>query len=148
MLYPMFIKEAGGIVPLYIGKSETMGKGDGNLSANIKGVAKDTSKFARWGDNYAYHIGALSAAVLHGHDPTKIMPKYKKWAESIFAGFPTDKPQVKQRVFLWAKAWSRGDIGIWQQFGPTRLTFQEYLLIGLCSSLFGNQLLNVEGQNR
>jgi hypothetical protein len=43
--------------PLYIGKAETLGKGDGNLSANLLRLDSDTSKFARWGDNYAYHFG-------------------------------------------------------------------------------------------
>ena len=148
MLYIIFTKEVSGVVPLYIGKAETFGKSEGNLSANIKGVATDTSKFARWGDNYAYHIGDLSAVVLPGHNPEKKMPKYKKWAGSLFEQFPTDQPRLRQRVFFWARPWSHLDIGVWEEFGPTRLTFQEYLLIGLCSSLFGNRLLNVEGQNR
>jgi hypothetical protein len=33
--------------PLYIGKTETLGKGDGNLSVNIKNLHTDRSKFAR-----------------------------------------------------------------------------------------------------
>src|SRR5262249_10317148 len=53
----------GSIVPLYIGKAETFGKGDGNLSANLCNLHTNKDKFARWGDNYAYHIGDLSAAV-------------------------------------------------------------------------------------
>jgi len=31
---------------------------------------------------------------------------------------------------------------------PTRLTFLEYLLIGVASSVFGDRLLNAEGRNR
>jgi hypothetical protein len=54
----MAAEEAGHVVPLYIGKTETLGKGDGNLSANIKGIDKDTSKFTRWGDNNAYPSAA------------------------------------------------------------------------------------------
>jgi hypothetical protein len=37
------------------------------------------------------------------------------------------------------------DIGVWQEFGPTRLSFLEYLLIGLASALFPSEILNREG---
>jgi hypothetical protein len=48
MLYNMLTKEEGHVIPLYIGKTETLGK-QGNLSANIKGVSKNANKgkFAR-----------------------------------------------------------------------------------------------------
>lgn len=39
-------------VPLYIGKAETTGRGGNALSANLKNLERDTSKFARWGDGY------------------------------------------------------------------------------------------------
>jgi len=39
-------------------------------------------------------------------------------------------------------------VGIWQQFGSTKLTFLEHLLIGADSAAFPNQLLNDEGKNR
>ena len=39
-------------IPLYIGKTESLGKGNGNLSVNIKNLHSDRSKFARWGDGY------------------------------------------------------------------------------------------------
>ena len=149
MLYMMLTKERGQIIPLYIGKAETVGK-QGNLSANIKGVSKNANKakFARWGDGRQYHIGDLSAAVLPGYEDQSVDSKYKKWASAMFESFPTNEPKLNHPVFLWAKAWGRTDVGVWPQFGPTRLTFQEYLLIGLCSSLFGSRLLNSEGQNR
>lgn len=149
MLYIMLTKENGRAIPLYIGKAETLGK-KGNLSANIKGVSSNANKgkFARWGDGRQYHIGDLSAAVLIGYEAQSVDSKYTKWASAMFESFPTNEPKLKYPVFLWAKAWGLSDIGVWPQFGPTRLTFQEYLLIGLCSSLFGNRLLNSEGQNR
>ena len=50
----------GVIVPRYIGKLETVGKTPGILSANLSRLDSDTSKFGRWGGNYAYHIGDLS----------------------------------------------------------------------------------------
>jgi hypothetical protein len=149
MLYIMLTKEEGHVIPLYIGKAETVGK-QGNLSANIKGVSKNANKgkFARWGDGRQYHIGDLSAAVLRGYEAQSVDSKYKKWASALFESVPTGEPRLKHPVFLWAKAWGRTEVGVWPQFGPTRLTFQEYLLIGLCSSLFGNRLLNAEGQSR
>ena len=76
IIYMMFAPQTNGeILPLYIGKAETLGKGDGNLSANLIRIEKDRSKFARWGDNYQYHIGDLSAAALVGHPVDKISPK-------------------------------------------------------------------------
>ena len=39
-------------------------------------------------------------------------------------------------------------VGIWEDFGPTRLTFLEYLLIGVASAVFPETLLNREGQSR
>jgi len=66
LIYIMYRKDGSTLVPLYIGKTETIGKAN-DLSANIKNLHRDKSKFARWGDNYAYHIGDLSAATLPGH---------------------------------------------------------------------------------
>jgi hypothetical protein len=148
LIYFMAKEDKGRVVPLYIGKAETVGKKDGNLSANIKGIEGDTSKFARWGDNYAYHIGDLSAVVVPGHDTKHITNKYELWATALFKNYPSDKPKLKQPVYFWAKAWSCKEIGVWEEFGPTKLTFLEYLLIGVSSAAFGKILLNREGHNR
>jgi hypothetical protein len=148
LLYIMAIEDVDGIVPLYIGKAESYGKKAGNLSVNIKSVERDKSKFARWGDNYAYHIGDLSAVVLPGHDPKHIERKYLSWASELFTNAPNEHPVLKRPVYFWAKAWRSDDVGPWQDFGATRLTFLEYLLIGLTSSAFGERLLNREGHNR
>ncbi len=149
IIYMMFVPQTNGeILPLYIGKAETLGKRDGNLSANLTGIEKDRSKFARWGDNYQYHIGDLSAAALAGHPVGKISPKYSRWAEDLFDEIPTENPRLKEDVRFWVKAWKTTDIGIWSEMSPTRLTFLEYLLIGVASSIFGDRLLNAEGRNR
>ena len=149
LIYMMFkITLSEGIIPLYIGKTETMGKRNGNLSVNITNLTRDKSKFARWGDNYAYHIGDLSAVAVKGHPDDKKTIKYKAWAESLFKKFPASNPQLKEEVFFWTKPWKKDDVGIWKEFGSTRLTFLEYLLIGVASSAFPSTLLNVEGQNR
>ena len=148
LIYMMFLKKHKGIIPLYIGKTETFGKSQGNLSVNIKNIHRDTSKFARWGDNYAYHIGDLSAAILPDHSSDKINPKYEKWANTLFVSLKTNEPQLKEEVYFWAKAWNGTETGIWTEFGPTRLTFLEYLLIGVASAVFPGDLLNQEGQSR
>jgi hypothetical protein len=131
-------------VPLYIGKTETLGKGDANLSANIANLDRDTSKFARWGDNYAYHVGDLSACVLPGHSASKLTQKYQAWAERLFVSVPSDRPQLKEPVYFWAKAWDKSWVGVWSELGATRLAFLEYLLIGV-ASLASDRLLNREG---
>jgi hypothetical protein len=134
--------------PLYIGKAETFGRGDRNLSANILNLRSSKDKFARWGDNYAYHIGDLSAAVLTNHPLEKRNPKYSAWATKLFQSAPTDQPKLAFDIYFWAKAWKSTDIGVWPELSPTRLAFLEYLLIGVASTAFDSSLLNYEGRNR
>lgn len=148
LIYVMGVQSESELCPLYIGKAETFGKGNGNISANIKSIDTDTQKFARWGDNYAYHIGDLSAVAVPGHDAKYQTQKYQRWAEALFISHPSDKPVLRQTVFFWTKAWSQHEVGPWAEFGATRLTFLEYLLIGLASSAFGDRVLNSEGNNR
>jgi hypothetical protein len=138
----------GVIVPPYIGKSESVGKTSGILSVNLSRLETDKSKFGRWGDNYAYHIGDLSSAVLPGHEIAVQPLKYQHWAQVLFEGINVERPRLRQPVFLWVNAWRKDDIGVWQEFGPTRLSFLEYLLIGLASALFPREILNREGHNR
>jgi hypothetical protein len=148
LIYMMYRLKKDKVLPLYIGKTETIGKGEGNLSANIKNLGRDKSKFARWGDNYAYHIGDLSAAVLPGHNPAKISRKYQEWGRALFTDIQVENPKLKEPVHFWTRAWSSKEVGIWEAFGPTRLTFLEYLMIGVASSAFPESLLNIEGRNR
>jgi len=148
LIYMMYKKIDNNIVPLYIGKSEKFGKNKQNLSINIKDIEKNNGKFCRWGYNYAYHIGDLSAVVLNGHSESKITNKYTSWANSVFKETKTNHPQLKTNIYFWIKAWSNKDIGLWNEFGKTSLTFLEYQMIGVCSKLFPNDLLNFEGVNR
>jgi hypothetical protein len=138
----------GVIVPRYIGKSETAGKTSGVPSVNLLRLETDKSKFGRWGDNYAYHIGDLSSVVLPGHEIAVPPLKYQHWAQELFEGINVERPRLRQPVFLWVKAWQENEIGPWQEFGPTHLSFLEYLLIGLASALFPSKILNREGRNR
>ena len=141
LIYIMYRKQGSKSVPLYIGKAETISKTN-NLPANIKNLHRNKSKFARWGDNYAYHIGDLSAAVLPGHPKEKVKDKYRVWANALFRHVPSDQPELKFPILFWCKAWSTRDTGIWKEFGPTRLAFLEYLLISVASSLVPQELLN------
>lgn len=148
LIYMMYRTDQDGrVIPLYIGKAETLGKGGGNLSANLINLHRDRSKFARWGDNYAYHMGDLSAAVLPGHPAEKVNRKYEDWASALFEQVEGGA-RLRSPVFFWAKAWSQHDQGIWTDLSPTRLAFLEYLLIGVASTVFGQTLLNREGNNR
>lgn len=140
MIYLIGWKQQGRFIPLYIGKTESLGKGDRNLSANIKNLHTDKTKFARWGDGYSYHIGDLSACVLPGHDETKRTSKYQAWAECLFdAG-----THLRHPVYIWAGAWNSDETGVWDEYGPTSLALLEYLLIGVAGGL-SNYLLNREG---
>ena len=131
----------------HIGKAETLYKRNGNRSANIKNIQRDTCKFLFWGDNYEYHIGDLSAVVLLGHHPKYAKQKYQMWTASLFESFTTQAPALRQQVYFWAKACSSRDEGPWADFGPSRLTFLAHQLIGLARSAFGETLLNREGHN-
>jgi len=147
LIYLMFYIEEGDVKPLYIGKTESQGRKN-NISANIKNIKNNKSNFARWGDNYQYHIGDLSAVVIPDHPLKESKLKYLDWANILFQEFPSFKPKLNKPVYFWCKAWDKSSIGIWHDFGETRLTFLEYLLIGVASSAFPTLLLNREGQSR
>ncbi|MCZ7834981.1 hypothetical protein [Atlantibacter hermannii] len=147
LIYMMFLRQGNDVIPLYIGKAESKGRSN-PVSANIVNVARVKDKFARWGDNYQYHIGDLSASVLPGHDARYVTMKYQYWAKHLFITYPTERPQLKQDIWFWCKAWNKNEAGIWPEFGPIRLSFLEYLMIGVASSLFPETLLNREGHSR
>ena len=144
LIYMMLRIENGEVIPLYIGKAGTVGKTPGQLSANMSNIERDKSKFCRWGDNYAYHVGDLSAIVL-AHPEKRHTIKYRRWAEALFTNYPTEAPVLKGDIRFWCIAWSNKKIGIWEDFGPVGLKFLEYLLIGVAGALFPQHLLNTEG---
>jgi hypothetical protein len=151
LIYIMFREDESPvhrILPMYIGKAGKFGTDGVRLSANINSITKDRGKFCRWGSNYAYHIGDLSAVTCLGHPPEKQNFKYHRWAQNLFETYPTATPNLKFNVKLWIKAWSNRDIGIWTEYGPTSLEFLEYLLIGVAGDIFPNTLLNTEGITR
>jgi hypothetical protein len=147
LIYMMGWKDRGNFLPLYIGKAETRGRGKDNLSANLKNLDRDTSKFARWGDGYAYHIGDLSACVLAGHKQEHQHFKYRDWAALLFQRDESHRIHLKNDTWFWAKAWDNKSEGIWSDIGPTRLAFLEYTMIGI-ASMISPHLLNREGRQR
>ena len=126
----MLKRDGERVVPLYIGKAETFGKGDRNLSANISDLATGTGKFGRWGYNYAYHIGDLSAVTLAGHPENKSTAKYAAWRDALFA-IEDAIVRLKSDILFWACLWGRDTQSIWRGYGNTKLAFEEYLLIGV-----------------
>lgn len=146
LLYMMF--RAGSdtpVVPLYIGRASRIGK-NGGLSDNLRRIETNRANFARWGYNYAYHIGDLSAVVLH-HEGRKLEKKYQSWGAALFEECPSSEPRLRQPIRFWCTEWSGRSTNIWPDFGPCSLSFIEYLLIGVASTLFPNDLLNREGVN-
>ncbi|AOW75543.1 hypothetical protein A3Q34_00790 [Colwellia sp. PAMC 20917] len=139
----MFYIEEGNVKPLYIGKTESQGRKN-NISANIKYINTNKSNFARWGDNYQYHIGDLSAVVVPGHPLKESKLKYLDWAGTLFQEYPSFPPNLINQYIFGAKPGKKSI----QEFGETRLTFLEYLLIGIASSAFPELLLNREGKSR
>lgn len=147
ILYLMFRRDSGSAVPLYFGKAEVFGKQKGRLSVNISDLPSGDGMFGRWGYNYAYHLGDLSAVTLPGHPEDKKTLKYQDWRRALFADRDTEI-RIQGDVRFWACLWGPECPSVWRDYGATRLAFEEYLLIGVASDLFPNQLLNREGRNR
>lgn len=148
LLYLMHrLDAAGHVVPLYAGKAGRYGRG-GGVSVNLSSIRTNAGKFSRWGYGYAYHMGDLSAATLPGHLPGKATPKYRRWARSLFVEVPAASPRLRAPIRFWCTAWGPSSHNIWPEFGACSLSFAEYLLIGVASLLFPNDLLNDEGVNR
>lgn len=147
ILYMMLARTGGDLKPLYIGKAEIYGKGDHNLSANISDLASGDGKFGRWGYNYAYHLGDLSAVTCNGHKEEKKTIKYRAWSEKLFT-IRDGNVFPNMEILFWATLWGGNSQSIWQQYGHTKLAFEEYLVIGVASDVFPDSLLNREGRTR
>ena len=147
VIYIMYTLAGVQLVPRYVGKAGKYGTDGERLSANLRNVRTNRSKFARWGDGYAYHIGDLSAAVLDHHEDPDVNRdrnppgKYQKWADALFV---EDTRQLKQPVYFWARAWKYDDTGPFYGF-ETSLEALEYNLINLGSDLYPEKVLNSEG---
>lgn len=148
LIYMMYWLDEQQVIPLYIGKSEKYGRQGDNLSRNIQNISKNKGFFCRWGYNYAYHIGDLSAVVCPDHSILKMHPKYKNWANRLFESYPTRYPTLRRATYFWIHAWVNGALGILQGCDSTPLAALEYHLIFVASTVFPDSLLNQEGVNR
>ncbi|MGA8941652.1 MAG: hypothetical protein WB502_02905 [Thermoactinomyces sp.] len=88
---------------LYIGKAEKKGVKN-PISENIRNIRKNKSKFARWGDGVAYHIGDLSQVLFNFKAYKKTSRKYKRWAEALFRSFYP--PVLKEKTVLYLASWT------------------------------------------
>ncbi|RDI70330.1 hypothetical protein DWB78_00550 [Halopelagius longus] len=147
VIYMMYTLDGDTLVPRYIGKAGKYGRDDEGLSANLQNIRTNNTKFARWGDGYAYHIGELSAVVLNHQDDESVnrdrdpKGKYQKWADALFV---PDSRTLREEIYFWARAWQIEDTGPFYGF-ETSLEALEYNLINLASDLFPDRLLNSEG---
>jgi len=140
ILYLMFRKQGRKVVPLYIGKTEKIGR-KGELSNLLKG----SSPKPRWDDGPDYHIGGLSTCVCPGYTGKRVKKHYRTWATSLFLKTPSGQPRLRHKVFLWLRLWKVGEVGLWRDFGATSLCLQETLLINVAHVLHPDDLLNTEG---
>ena len=148
VLYMMHsVDAAGRVIPLYVGKAGRYGRA-GGVSANLAAIRTNMGKFARWGYNYAYHMGDLSAGALPGHAADKVTLKYQRWAARLFITAVAEVPHQRIPARFWCTSWGPSSRNIWDEFGSCPLAFAEYLLIGVAGLLFPGELLNDEGVNR
>jgi hypothetical protein len=141
LLYMMFREDNNRVVPLYIGRTAKFGR-NSNLSANLANIRTNLGMFARWGSNYAYHIGNLSAVVCNGHGTSKMTPKYRRWARRLFETVPCVRPKQRFNIRFWATAWGPKSVSIWPASGSASLKVEESRLIAVGRELFSADLLN------
>lgn len=95
--------------PLMFVLSRKWGREEGKLSANLKDCKRDSKsrmKFARWGDDDAYHFGGLSNAL---YNNTGIFEKrYQKWKFNLFRE-EDGEYVLKTPIYFAIKPWKRTD---------------------------------------
>ena len=112
------------------------------MSRNIANIRHNANKFARWGYGLDYHVGDLSHALFDFAAYRAPTPKYRRWAEVLFATF--DPPTLKVPVTVMWLSWhetSRGPSGLIRS-----LAAAEKEVIALAGVLHGDRLLNVDGR--
>lgn len=142
LLYVMGWGDLPSFRPLYVGKAGKRGVKN-PISANIKNIATDKSKFARWGDGLDYHIGDLSHSLFQWSAYRPPQEKYEKWAEMLFV----DRAllRLREKVNLVLIPWYSASIGP----SGNHLTLEEAEseAIAVAASEFKETLLNHKGEN-
>ncbi len=142
LLYVMAWGSRDKLRPLYFGKAGRFGKTPGQLSFNLAKLATDKSKFARWGDGSAYHIGTLSQALFGWEAYKSAGQKYERWAEMLFADL--QRPRLREPTYLLVVPWHLGQRGC----AGTACTLEEAeeQAIDLALEEFEDVVLNVQGE--
>ena len=89
---------------IYIGLTGKYGRDGERLNLNLENLEKKRDFFARWGDDYARHIGGLSNAILNNGFPTE--NKYRVWADYMLEA-KDEKVYPKFPIKFFALAWSK-----------------------------------------
>ena len=89
---------------IYIGLTGKYGRDGESLNLNLENLEKKRDFFARWGDDYARHIGGLSNAILNNGFPTE--NKYRVWADYMLE-VKEAKVYPKFPIKFFALAWSK-----------------------------------------
>lgn len=127
--------------PLYIGKAARQGVKH-PVSANLKNLERDKSKFARWGDGNAYHIGDLSHVLFKWSAYKEPSDKYERWVEMLF--IDRALPRLREQAFLILVPWSTSST---TPSGATATIEQaEEELILLAIAEYESLVLNVVGE--
>lgn len=128
--------------PLYIGKAGRFGKTEGQLSANLRNLQSDKSKFARWGDGNDYHIGDLSQALFGWSAYKAPTKKYLRWSEVLFA--EKSPLRLREATSILLVPWDEGHRGT--DGAACSLEAAEDQAIELAMEEFGDILLNVQAE--
>ncbi|MCP4774053.1 MAG: hypothetical protein GY880_07430, partial [Planctomycetaceae bacterium] len=87
------------------------------------------------------------AVTCDGHPKDKSTTKYTAWRDKLFL-VQDGQVTLKTEILFWATLWDSNCQSIWQEYGSTKLAFEEYLVIGVASDVFPDSLLNREGRTR
>ena len=141
VIYMMYREGDQGMIPLYVGIAEKVGK-SGRLSTLFNGKTKKP----RWDYYDGYHIGDLSTVVCEGYETAE---KGKvNWAKSLFEDFPSKAPVLNFEVKLWFHVWRSDSLSIFSDLGHSSLLLEESLIIEILGRLYPDSLLNIQGKLR
>jgi hypothetical protein len=123
--------------PLYVGKAERRGRKN-SINAIFRDIGANRRMFARWGDDFGYHIGDLSHALFRFQADRPVTRTYQRWATTLFAS--SDPPRLRAQVALYLLPWYRGDVG--PTGVPLPLSSLEETVIAHAVTALGEELLN------
>lgn len=128
--------------PLYVGMARRWGRTPGRVSANLAGLDRNRSKFARWGDGNAYHIGDLSQALFGWEAYKSAGQKYDRWAEVLFED--RQIPRLRSATSLAIIPWYASSCS--PDGSSDSLEVAEAKVIDLAIREFEDVVLNVAGE--